>query len=52
VDLETSGGKIKTKVPMTIETVSRTHLVGILGDGEGEIILSTSGGDIALLPLD
>jgi lia operon protein LiaG len=52
VELETSGGKIKAKVPMTIETVSRTHLVGTVGDGEGEIILSTSGGDIELLPFD
>jgi hypothetical protein len=52
VELETSGGRIKAKLPMTIESMSRTHLVGILGDGEGEIVLSTSGGDIELLPLD
>jgi DUF4097 and DUF4098 domain-containing protein YvlB len=52
VEMETSGGTITAKVPMTIESMSRTHLVGILGDGEGEIVLSTSGGDIDLLPSD
>jgi ferric-dicitrate binding protein FerR (iron transport regulator) len=52
VDMETSGGTITAKVPMTIESMSRTHLVGILGNGEGEIVLSTSGGDIDLLPSD
>jgi len=52
VDMETSGGKITAKVPMTIESMSRTHLVGILGSGDGEIVLSTSGGDIDLLPSD
>ena len=52
VDMETSGGTIKAKVPMTIESMSRTHLVGTLGNGDGEIVLSTSGGDIDLLPSD
>jgi len=52
VDMETSGGTITAKVPMTIESMSRTHLVGVLGDGGGEIVLSTSGGDIDLLPSD
>jgi len=52
VEMETSGGKITAKVPMTIESMSRTHLVGILGGGDGEIVLSTSGGDIDLLPSD
>jgi len=52
VDMETSGGTITAKVPMTIESMSRTHLVGVLGNGEGEIVLSTSGGDIDLLPSD
>ena len=52
IDMETSGGRITAKLPMTIESMSRTHLVGTLGDGEGEIVLSTSGGDIDLLPSD
>jgi|GEM_PF-694557 len=52
VDMETSGGTITVKMPMTIESMSRTHLVGVLGNGEGEIVLSTSGGDIDLLPSD
>jgi DUF4097 and DUF4098 domain-containing protein YvlB len=52
VDMETSGGTITAKLPLTIESMSRTHLVGTLGSGQGEIILSTSGGDINLLPSD
>jgi DUF4097 and DUF4098 domain-containing protein YvlB len=52
VDMETSGGRITAKLPMTIESMSRTHLIGVLGSGQGEIILSSSGGDIDLLPSD
>jgi len=52
IELETSGGRIQSKLPMTVESVSRTHLSGIMGTGEGEIVLSTSSGDIQLLPKD
>lgn len=52
VDLETSGGRIHVKLPIIVESVSRTHLRGTLGSGAAEIVLSTSGGDIDLLPLD
>lgn len=53
VDLETSGGTIEIdKLSIAIESVSRTHLVGTLGDGDGEIVLSTSGGDIDLRASD
>jgi len=52
VDLETSGGRIHAKLPMVVETVTRTRLQGTMGLGEALITLSTSGGDIDLLPLD
>jgi hypothetical protein len=52
VDLETSGGRIQAKLPMIIDSVSRTRLQGTMGLGEAKITLSTSGGDIDLLPLD
>jgi len=51
VDLETSGGRIHAKLPMVVESVSRTHLQGTIGSGGAEIVLSTSGGDIELLPV-
>lgn len=50
IELESSGGKIQAKLPMTVESVSRTRLLGIMGTGEGEIVLSSSSGDIQLLP--
>ncbi len=52
VDLETSGGTIQAKLPMVIESVSRTRLRGTMEAGDAQIILSTSGGDIDLVPLD
>jgi hypothetical protein len=52
IDLETSGGRIHAKLPMVVETVSRTRLQGTIGSGEAQITLSTSGGDIELLPSD
>jgi DUF4097 and DUF4098 domain-containing protein YvlB len=52
LDLETSGGRIRAKLPMVIESVSRTRLRGTMGNGEAQINLSTSGGNIDLLPLD
>ena len=52
LELETSGGRIRAKLPMVIETVSRTRLRGTMGAGEAQINLSTSGGNIYLLPFD
>ncbi|KPL18608.1 MAG: hypothetical protein AMJ92_07175 [candidate division Zixibacteria bacterium SM23_81] len=52
LDLETSGGRIRAKLPTTIESVSRTRLRGTMGDGGAQLNLSTSGGNIDLLPSD
>lgn len=52
LDLETSGGRIRAKLPMVIESVSRTRLRGTMGDGGAQLNLSTSGGNIDLLPSD
>jgi DUF4097 and DUF4098 domain-containing protein YvlB len=52
VDLETSGGRIHAKLPMIVDSVSRTRLQGTMGTGGAQISLSTSGGDIDLLPLE
>ena len=52
VNLETSGGRIHAKLPMVVETATRTRLQGTIGSGEALVTLSTSGGDIDLLPLD
>jgi len=52
VEMETSGGRIHAKLPMIVESVSRTRLRGTIGAGEAQITLSTSGGDIDLLPSD
>jgi len=52
VELETSGGRIQAKLPMIVDSVSRTRLQGTMGLGEAQITLSTSGGDIDLLPID
>lgn len=52
VNLETSGGRIHAKLPMVVDSVSRTRLQGTMGKGEAQISLSTSGGDIELLPMD
>lgn len=48
ITLKTSSGSIKSKLPLTMHTISRNQFEGELGSGGPEIHLVTSSGDIEL----
>ncbi len=49
VDLETGSGGIDVEGPFQIRRVSRDHVEGSLGDGEGRIRIETGSGRVRLL---
>lgn len=40
-----AGGRVRADLPLTIETEGRSHLVGVVGDGGAQVVL-TAGGNI------
>jgi DUF4097 and DUF4098 domain-containing protein YvlB len=46
IDASNSNGDITTNLPLTIESTSRHHLVGTIGDGEADLYVRTSNGDL------
>ena len=48
---QTSGGEIRTQLPLTVERGRRRNLVGVIGRGDATVTLH-SGGDIAITATD
>lgn len=48
LDLSTDMGAMRVKLPLEVESISRHHLVGRLGDGKGELQVVTATGDIRI----
>ncbi len=48
LDLSTDMGAMRVKLPLKVESVSRSRLLGILGDGKGELQIVTATGDIRI----
>lgn len=48
VDLETSGGEIRTDFPIRITSREQDELHGVIGDGTGRLRVETGSGDIVL----
>jgi DUF4097 and DUF4098 domain-containing protein YvlB len=46
IDASNSNGDITTDLPLTIESTSRHELVGTIGDGEADLYVRTSNGDL------
>lgn len=49
---QTSGGEIRTRLPLTVERGRRRNLVGVLGRGDATVTLQSSGGDISITASD
>lgn len=49
LEISSVNGAIYTKVPLSVQKVSRHELLGNVGSGKGSVSLSTSSGDIKLL---
>ena len=45
---QTSGGEIRSRLPLAVERGRRRNLVGILGRGDATVTLRSDGGDITL----
>ncbi len=49
INLETGFGEIETSMPVTVQgRISKDHIKGAIGQGEGKLVLKTSFGDIKL----
>ena len=48
----TSGGEIKTRLPLSVERGRRRNLVGVLGRGSSSVTLVSEGGDISIAASD
>ena len=48
IDLRTSTGMMRTKLPLVVEDASRRHLMGSAGRGDLKIDVSTTSGDISV----
>jgi DUF4097 and DUF4098 domain-containing protein YvlB len=48
LDASTSNGDITSELPITATTTGDDHLVGTIGDGEADLYIKTSNGDIIL----
>lgn len=48
----TSGGEIKTRLPLSVERGRRRNLVGVLGHGSSSVTLVSEGGDISIAASD
>lgn len=46
LSIETGGGVIRSEVPVTIQSISRKHLSGIIGEGGPKISLSSGTGNV------
>lgn len=49
IEVDTGSGGIDVDFPLTISEVERTHLVGRIGDGRGQIRIDTGSGSVRLL---
>jgi DUF4097 and DUF4098 domain-containing protein YvlB len=48
LDASTSNGDIASELPITATTTSDDHLVGTIGDGEADLYIRTSNGDVTI----
>jgi hypothetical protein len=48
LDASTSNGDITSELPITATTTGDDHLVGTIGDGEADLYIKTSNGDITV----
>jgi DUF4097 and DUF4098 domain-containing protein YvlB len=48
LDASTSNGDITSELPITATTTSDDHLVGTIGDGEADLYIRTSNGDVTI----
>jgi len=48
LDASTSNGDITSALPITATTTSDDHLVGTIGDGEADLYIRTSNGDVTI----
>jgi lia operon protein LiaG len=48
LDASTSNGDVTSELPITATTTSDDHLVGTIGDGEADLYIRTSNGDITI----
>lgn len=49
---QTSGGEIRTRLPLTVERGRRRNLVGVVGRGDATVTLHSDGGDISIAAAD
>jgi DUF4097 and DUF4098 domain-containing protein YvlB len=49
IEVDTGSGGIDVDFPLTVTQVERTHLVGRIGDGRGQIHIDTGSGSVRLL---
>ncbi len=49
IEVDTGSGGIDVDFPLTVSQVERTHLVGQIGDGRGQIHIDTGSGSVRLL---
>lgn len=48
LDASTSNGDVTSGLPITFTTTSEDHLVGTIGDGEADLYIRTSNGDVTI----
>jgi hypothetical protein len=48
LDAETSNGKVTSELPITATSTGDAHLVGTIGDGEADLHVRTSNGDVKI----
>jgi DUF4097 and DUF4098 domain-containing protein YvlB len=48
LDAETSNGKVTSELPILATVTSKERLVGKIGEGEAELYIRTSNGDITI----
>ncbi len=48
LEASTSNGEITTDLPLMVSSVSKSRLVGTIGDGEADLDVSTSNGDVSI----
>ena len=48
LDASTNNGDVTSELPITATTTSDDHLVGIIGDGEADLYIESSNGDVTI----
>lgn len=48
VNLESGSGGIRSAIAMRVESSDRDHLVGVIGDGQGTMVIDTGSGGISI----